>query len=367
MKRIFLSLILLDLFFLVGASAQTRSSDLEALADPRGAPELIVCSQNLENYGKFSDFRVRMPEKSQTDFEYKQRALIQRFISTGCDVIAVQEILAKGDLNADEVLKGLALLLRKSSGRFFESKIGTSDDPMLRVGFLVAKDRAEIMNSTSYNNVELPKISEKEKPRGFARGPLEIQLSVKGMGDATSKPVTLVNFHFKSKRGGVEQDPAQLEWETYRMEMAEALRRVLVSRHARSFQKADSILITLGDRNSNFDVASAKILDGTLTLKMFQEQGACRLSKRGVPLCAAEMAKPPKLFSVLTGDAETKGAHGTFVYEKVYSWLDEILMPAESLRYAWAKYDTAGNYDSGVVSEPKDASDHSLVWVKLNW
>jgi hypothetical protein len=58
---------------------------------------------------------------------------------------------------------------------------------------------------------------------------------------------------------------------------------------------------------------------------------------------------------------------GTFSFEGEYSWLDDILMPAESLPFARKSAFTEGEYDSGVIYAPKSASDHALVYVKLNW
>jgi len=354
------------LILAVSAAAQSRSSNLNPLLDARGAPELTVCSQNLENYGAYPDALARSPGLTDFDLQHKERDLITRFIHVGCDVIAVQEVLGKGEEKALIALSRLAELLRKASGRIYEVKTGPSNDPMSRVGFLVAKDRAEIINLVSYNNIELPKISEKQKPRDFSRGPLEIQLSVKGQADAQAKTVSIVNIHFKSKHGA-QEDAAELDWETYRMEMAEAVRRIVDNRHSKDFKRGDSILMVVGDRNSNFDVASAKILNGILKLKNFQGTAPCRLSKRGVPLCQANIAQPARLFSVLLEDPQTKVLPGTFLYNKEYSWLDDILMPFESMRFAWAKYDSAGDYDCGVLNEPKDASDHAMVWVRLNW
>lgn len=349
-----------------GAAAQSRTNLENINLDPRGPAELIVCSQNLNNYGALGDVRVRIPGVSDWDLARKEEALVHRFAARRCDVVAVQEVLGKGEGRGKAALEKLAAALRRATGRSFAVRVGASSDPLSRVGFLVAEDRAAVLNVTSYNNVELPKLSEKQKPRDFARGPLEVQLRVKGIGESSSKSVNIINIHFKSKRGAAE-DPAQLEWETYRMEMAEAVRRILELRHKRSFSRGDSILAVVGDRNSNFDVASAKILEGVVTLKSFQGDAPCRLSQRGVPLCQGGGYFPQRMFSVLTSDAEARQQPGTFRMGDVYSWLDDILMPAESLPFAWASYDNSGDYNSGVVYEPADASDHAMVWVALNW
>jgi predicted extracellular nuclease len=367
MKNLIYSIFFLCSLFSAAASsqAQSRTNLLNPADDPRGPAELTVCSQNLENYGSYDDAHPRTGI-SKDDYDSKEEALVKRFAVAHCDVIAAQEILAKGEDEALKALSHLADLLRAKTNRFFDVKTGYSSDKMLRVGFLVAKDRAEILNYLSYARLELPRLTENEKPRDFSRGPLEIQLQVKPLGESTAKNVTLVNFHFKSRRGG-QDDPAGLEWETFRMEMAEALRRIVTNRHARTLYSGSSILLLLGDRNSHFDTASAKILEGALTLNSFKGDGACRLSKRGVPLCQAGVAQPQKFFSVLVGDPQTKLQPGTERFKNVYSWIDDILMPAESLPFAWERFDSTADYSSGVVYEPKNASDHAMVWVKLNW
>ncbi len=349
--------------------AAPRAKVSPPVLDARGEPELIVCNQNLENWGLIGDIRVRKPTVTEEEIAAKEAALVQRFVRAQCDVIAAQEILGKSMERTQLALERLGTALTKKTGRRFSAHAAASNDQFLHNGFLVATDRAEVLNLTSYRKVELPKLVKKQRARYFTRGPFEIQLSVRPRGsEAAPKTVTLVGFHFKSK-GGTNQDPAGLQWETYRMEMAEGLRRVVENRHARSFGSGDTILVLLGDRNSNFDEASARILEGTLTLQEFQNANpACRLSKRGVPLCRGQTVRPQRLFSVLTGDPQTKNQPGTHRFRNEYSWLDEILLPHESLRHAWERYDSEGDFASGVVYEGgKTASDHALVWVKLNW
>lgn len=347
---------------LQGQSREQRFADN---TDPRGEVELVVCSQNLNNYGTQVATSSRSGISAE-DFAAKEAALIKRFTQNGCDVIAVQEVLAKNEEQGKKVLRQLSKELRDRTGRFFEVAIGSSSDPNLRNGFLVAKDRAEIMNLLSYTKVELPKISPDQKPRLFSRGPLEMQIMVKGQGESKARAVTLINLHFKSKSGSAG-DPTGLEWETYRMEMAEALRRIVENRHKQSLINAESPVVVLGDRNANFDLASAQILEGVYSLGNFQKDGGCRLSKRGVPLCKPDIHSPAILFSVLTSDPVVKQQAGTFQFKGVYSWIDDILLPAETLRLAWRSFDVPGKYDAGVVYSPENASDHAMVYVKLNW
>ena len=364
--RLIAALTALVLFGRTFLSAQTRTNVLQPVVDPRGGAELVVCSQNLKDFGSYRDSKVRDKTLTVARFQKKLEALAQRFERASCDAIALQEILGRDELTASEGLVLLIDELKRRTNRVFDYRIGASNDALIRNGFLVAKERAEIVNYVSYSNVELPKLMDQQKPRFFPRGPVEIQIEVKPSGESPAKTVTLVNFHFKS-RAGAQGDAAGLEWETYRMEMSEAIRRIVENRHSQNFASGESLLLVLGDRNSNFDTATAKILEGVLTLKHFQTNGPCRLSKRGVPLCQGHSALQQKLFSVLTMDPRIRTTPGTFQMKGVYSWLDDILMPAESLRFALRDPYVESQYDAGTIFDPKEASDHALVYVRLNW
>lgn len=347
--------------------AQSRVYKINPKLDPRGEVDLTVCSQNLENYGTFAYIKSRSKKTTYEDYSMKQEAIIKRFISIGCDVIAVQEILSENVFQAETALKQLATILRLRSNRIFDVRTTESNDMRRRLGFLVAKDRAKILNKVSYSRIELPKIQYKQRQRYFSRGPLELQIEAYGRNGAGSRKITLINFHFKSKSTKGGTDPTGLDFEPYRIEMAEALRKIYENRHEESVSDGRQILILLGDRNSHYDVASSKILTGEVYLTDFQGSAPCRMSKRGAPLCTVGIGKVPKLFSVLTTDPETKLLEGTHKYKKIYSWIDDIIMPTKSLPFAWEKPFEEGNYNSGVLYAFDKASDHALVYVKLNW
>ncbi len=360
--------ILTPLFLNVNFSvrAEIRTNITDVTHDPRGEFELTVCSQNLQNYGRLKDAARRIKGLDEAGLLEKRSDLVRRFHEAGCDVIALQELIGGNEQYAKESLEELVAMLQYRTNRWFDIYLSPSNDKALRLGYLVARDTATLRGMTSYRAVELPKISETQKPRLFSRGPFEIRLQVNGKDGASSRLVKLVTFHFKS-RAFNSQDGAELEWETYRMEMAEALRTIVLNRHQSSLEGDGSLVILLGDRNSHFDTASAKILSGELTLRSFQGTAPCRLSKRGVPLCKPGNANPPTFTSVLTTDPEVKQTAGSYLYEKTFSWLDDILIPTSQLPFAFSKDGIEGNYESGVISKHEKASDHSLVYVRLNW
>ena len=55
----------------------------------------VICSQNLANYGELLDIQDRVKSFTLKKLRTKEEALVQRFLAAKCDVIAVQEILAK--------------------------------------------------------------------------------------------------------------------------------------------------------------------------------------------------------------------------------------------------------------------------------
>lgn len=335
-------------------------------ADPRGAVDLTVCSQNLKLFGTMQTVRVKNSSYTKAEHAAKIADLVARFTKVDCDVIAVQEVMGATEPDAKAAIDELAQRLKQVTNRVYATRVAPPAEGGMTMGFLIAQDRASILSAVAYEKVELPKLAEKQRPRLFLRTPMELQISSPQRGGQEVKTLSIVNFHFKSKRGGAA-DPTGLEWETYRMEMAEALRRIIDSRHKQSFASGESLLMVLGDRNGNYDVASARILEGSLVLSNFKKDGGCRLSKRGLPLCKPEISLPQRLFSVFARNERVHSLPGTFSYQGEYSWLDDILMPAESLPYAWSSAFSEGRYNSGVIYNPKGASDHAMVYVKLNW
>ena len=147
-------------------------------ADYRGATDLIVCSQNLKLFGTYALMKARAPGYKMTHYESKVEDLVQRFKRENCDVIAVQEVMGKNEEEQKAELAELVKVLRRNTGRVYESRVAPPAEGAMTTGFLVATDRAEIMQAFSYASVELPRIDKKQKPRSFSRTPLEIQLAV---------------------------------------------------------------------------------------------------------------------------------------------------------------------------------------------
>lgn len=349
------------IFMTLSSFAQSRSMLNDPL-DPRGEVEAVICSQNLQNFGTQREMAMRLGGITKDFFESKLDYLATRLAR--CDIIGVQELLGSTDEAAKDGALLLAHALRVKTGRIYDFVLSAPAET--RVGLFYAKDRAELLSSLPYKNIELPKLVPERRPEVFHRAPLEVQLTIFGKGESLSRNIVLIIYHFKSKAGG-RSDPTGLQYEVARMEAAEALRRIVQGRFRESLASAENPVLLLGDRNSDFDSASARILEGRVRLEEFMNDAPCRLSKQGVPLCQGGVDRPQILFSVISNDPEARGVGGTYSYKGKKSFIDDILLPGAALPLAWEKFDRSLNYSSGVVSEPDGASDHSLVWVGLNW
>ncbi len=243
--------------------------------------------------------------------------------------------------------------------------MGRSNDRSSRIGFLVAKDKKlKILSMTSYARRELPKLIKEERPRFFTRGPFEISLEVE-TSERKKIVLTIITFHFKSKYKGYK-DPSKTEWEILRMQSAEGLRKIAEEKISDDNDKKSSVVILLGDRNSDYTSASAKILEGVYSLSLFSKS-FCKISKKGIPLCENKVERSPNFISVLTGDPETFSMKGSYIYKKKYSWIDEILISKLGSSYALESKQNLNNYDSGIFRKYEEASDHALGFVRLKF
>jgi predicted extracellular nuclease len=318
--------------------------------------QLTVCSQNLENLGSIELMRGRNLLVTHKSRDKKIAGIVERMAKLDCDVIAMQELLGS-QIDGTATAEELAERLTKRTKRKYAVSVGVSNDPSSGVGYLYATDTLRLVDAHAYRDVSLPKLTFYQRLRRFIRAPYEIGFEILSEYHDI-KFIRLINFHFKSKSARSSQDMLGLHFEDWRMESAEALREI-----ARDVVKSSEVVVLLGDRNSGHDSASARILEGQLALSDFQKPTSdpvrCKIGSDGVPLCLLGTGQASRFKSVLT-DGMSKGS---YVYKGRVSWLDDILIPVEQLKYV-GKDGYSRSYLSGVLSEPV-ASDHAMVYVKL--
>lgn len=342
-----------------------------ALKDP-GEAELRVCTQNLENFGKVIDSpratKKRAKQKKETQRKEKQsEALAARIVNARCDVVAVQEVYGANMQEARRNLRPLLTAL-KTRGLTFQDFLGESLSKTIRNGFLLKEGAGTVVSVESYASAMLPKLSPLGPGRRFSRGPVSLALDVQKKGEMPSSPtsnslskrrVVLFTMHLKSKVDGWK-DPTQTQFEVARMEMAEALRNLASDRIRR--EAPGAVVVVLGDRNSEPDDASARILSGARVLGDFRDN--CRVDEKLAPRCERPQERVLEFRGLLEALSQEQGnIVGTYRYRGREEIIDEILVS----HTAWSVFSKDGRLMTGVEGSFRQGSDHKLVWSELNW
>ncbi len=253
-----------------------RRAQKQRLArDPRGAAELRACSVNLNNYGLSVEIKRILRRELASTLRLKENSVVSAIVTVGCDVVALQGIVGHDYGGALEGLERLRKLVARKSGREWQAFLGQSNHKFAREAFIVARDeRITIGGTRSYTDTLLPRFEQFQLEK-FHRGPMELMLTVRGHESAPAKAVSLFNFYFQNALR-----PAKVEPETERMQMAEAVRQVLVYRRTDYPVDQEPIFVLLGDRVSRFHAPSSEILEGSLELTDFKTTAGCRVVEK---------------------------------------------------------------------------------------
>ncbi len=336
--------ILLLCFFSLLACQYRREPNVEK----SNSQKLTICSQNLNNFGYFSNKDRYFGRKEV--FLKQKTSLVKRLLDSKCDIVAVQEVLGNSIFNAKKSLSLLTEEITDKSGRLFDFKIGEVNDRRRFLGFMYAVDKFKYKKDNSYFRTYLPKREKLDPSAGFSRGPFRLDLEHR----QTGKDFTFITFHFKSKSSKSGIDYSGYSWELPRMRMAQGLNNIL-DKLQNELQNTQ--IIVLGDRNSEHFSASAKILQGELNLNEFKSNGGCHLKKSGKFDCKL---KSEAHYESLLERSNKKIA--TYYYKNKPEWIDDIFVPKNSIE----KLRGVEFSSSGVSFKNKNASDHGLLWVSLS-
>ena len=332
-------------------------------------PELVVCSQNLNNFGlidsrhkkKHKRNPYRKKRKRHKDKPAKQLShLVERFNQAGCDIIAAQEVTGENPHIAKGRLSIIANKLSKLRGVPFAAQVGDSRDRRIRNGFIYNAKKIEVIDLESYARKPIPKLEALSPLRYYSRGPFVLVAKVKPGDGKPIKEVAIVNVHFKSKADSYK-DPSKTKFELRRMEMAEGARKL-----ADKYENEDRITLIAGDLNSRRNSSSAEILAGERVLDDFRRSSGCRVDKDLSSDCGRRLRSSSfvRLFDSTLDRGRSIGAKGSFRYKGMFEQIDEILISDEDLKFV-QKSDKSLNVGlSGVFGK---GSDHKLLWTKLNW
>jgi hypothetical protein len=326
------------------------------------SPERTItfCSQNLENFGTYAATLSRMPQMTPERYEVKKNGLVARILEAGCDIVAVQEVVGHGQRQAERGLEVLIENLNSASSRRYRGVLTPSEDPDSRVGFFYDDQVQRLEKVVSLTWEEMPTLDYHYRPQRYSRGPLV------GTFVPTVSPryrIVVMVLHLKSKRGS-QGDPAKLQFEPLRMQMAAGIVDQLKARVPEAFiDGSKELLVVAGDRNSEPTSGSARILAGALSLEDFRRGGPCIVLRSGEPSCDPEPVHHPMLYSVLPDGRDSRD--GSFRYKGTASWIDTIMVPYATLRHVGGKVAGAAEAAGRVTWNHPAASDHGMVSVEF--
>lgn len=313
-----------------------------------------ACTQNLSNYGD-NKIAYKRTKKTNQDLKNQKEKLTTRLLLAKCDIISVQEVLAKDLDGSMKVLETLADELYRKSKIKFEYVSGKANDPQAKLGFLYKSNLFEELLSKSYYNENLPRLSKYERNRHFSRGPLRLDLKIK----KNNQNVSFFNFHFKSHSTYGGFDSSGYAFEQDRMQMAQALKDIVLETKRAN---PKNILILLGDRNGSANSASAKILSGELKLTFFNSN-LCKLRENSQSSCPKHLNYTPSLVPLISNDPDIHS--NSFVRNTSYKLIDEILIDRSSEKYVLEEKNRASDYEAGLLPPDLPVTDHPLLWIDV--
>lgn len=346
-----ISVSFLFVYFVFSLSAENLSE----------AEEAVICSQNLNNFAQQKDLgKTSFGKKRKAKNIKKQLAnLVDRFEKASCDVVALQEITGKNEQISKERLRLITNELFQRTSKKFDIYLGASNDRRIRNGYLVNQNVFKVKSTSSLKKDVLPKLFPTSPLTHYSRGPFVIHLE--SLSDTKAKDLILINVHFKSKASHY-RDPSKTKYELRRAQMAEGLKRSVLSDISKKYSKTP--IVILGDLNSDSVDAASQVLSGELGLNDFAQK-TCTINEDEEAVCSKNAIKEPQILRLIHQNRQMTGnikEYSSYKYSSEYKLIDEILL-LKDFDYLVKLKD--GSFNVGLEGSFSKGSDHKLLWAKL--
>lgn len=367
------------------ARAEVRE---EYWVDPRGEPELRLCSVNTGGYGLRGEVRklLRGERANARKLLARERSIVKAIVEAKCDVVALQNLVGRDMTKVKEALERLSKkITTQREDAVWESVVADSNSRLLRNAFLVNTTRASIGRSESFTSTLLPRFDVFERPK-FAHGPLQLEISVKGIEDPAPKRITLLTMNLAERLSSRKPEPA-LE----RMQMAEAIKQIGLIHQQKLNPLDPSMLFLLGDLHGDLRTPESFILEGRRELPDFKTEGNCSLDpENNRRFSCKQKILRPAVFLPLNRESwradfdyrKGKNEDDEVVYKRLYRLspaarvkqrnsmikrTSGIYTVQADIKHVWKLPWTPGDLKSGAVAVNNGVSDSPLVWAELNW
>jgi hypothetical protein len=350
-------------------------------ADPRGAPEIRLCTLDMAYYGGLKDYRRILKAEKLPLREKTERSALRALTKAQCDIVALQSILGTDDKNIDSAMRIFTKKLKKASGAEYDVLLSPANREIVRSGFLVKKGAGDVVRTQYFRNLSFTQFgifTAKE----FTRMPFELVLKVHGKDGAADKELLLLTFDFRNTFVMAEKEREKL-----RLQMADALRKIVHTELKNFPDDVQPIVVLLGDRRAPKYAPSVQLLEGRLRLVDFAQSGKCTLTEDQKASCAS----PPKHFKEFFGlsseglsaepvrrQQEIDGVKKqVLVYPdpkvlrrqtlKIWNYTTDIYLRSQDLDLASSSIYRQGRYAAGTIPVQSGLAQSPLVWAELNW
>lgn len=367
--------------------------------DPRGKPELRVCSIDLNNFATLADVAHLVRGGNPAALLLKEHTTVNAVLRLGCGVVALQGVAGKNSAAGAEALKRLTKPLSKRSGEAWQAYIAESPQHSGFNAFLVRPSAGKVFGTVTHAAEPFVHL----KGINSVRGIFQLDLRVPGQDGRRPKAVLLINFHFQNALKPTHPEP-----EMMRLQLAEGVRKVAVQalRDEMQFDPENvPLVIVLGERNEPISRPAHVVLSGRARLSAFDPGGGCvlheepeagnagkkdkaKLEKLKISFeCSREALGPAVLFDLLTSGVVASGRPEQYQEDGETRWRrsaadrkakagkdrwDKVLSAGmylfqEDLPIALRHPDRPMEYSTGIGSVRNGKPESPLIWADFNW
>lgn len=349
----------------------------KAILDPRGLPEVTICSINTNNYGHKKIWEATFRRSDIPKRSAMRRSIVKAVKEAACDLIAIQNILGKEDSDAMQSTREI-LGFKPEDQAGWEIILGSVNREV---------SRNAIVYRSKYNPVTTEKFSASRltsfgsfKLDQFGIPPVRAEFEIPQVGSGEVRKVSLTSFTLKNSVGFSSD-----ETEAKRIQLAEFLRGQ-TSAIKRSESESETIVVFTGNRAGPADSVGSQIIEGRYKLADFLSNGACSFESDGTVKCLPEKIRPKEFFGIIGASSpdsfaavldtvkfklprnvkKTK-AKSLDPRAKVNLLASEIYMDGTDYYLGLSKAGAPGKFEMRMIPVRTGLPESPFLVLKLNW
>lgn len=349
------------------ASRYQREQAKKNFLDRRGEAEVTACSVNLRGYGTKNELKVVLKRKLPVS---ASRKLADALVRQGCEVIALQGVIARSKKNAEAAVLEFRDVLEKQSSKEWQFFVGDIDRGTVFSALLLQRGRLRLSSLSSFGETYLPRYAPFTLKK-FPSAPMMISFVAPGKEGKRDREIVLLSFFVgervdepsksnSAKQKQVVKNPP-IETVLNSMQIAEALRQTIEMKQRQANSDDSPIVIVAGERNDTRTGVVSRILEGRQQLRQFKVNGNCRLTEEFKVECNEPVQLPQLLFEV--------GSYTEPPRKRVHSnrLTSDIYLFHEDLPYAYREQYSTGDYAGYFVKQEFGKEQVVIHVLRLNW